>query len=506
MRLRATVRPLGWGIALALATAGCTSGQAHTDVTATGAPAAPPTAPAAPPVVALKTDPPPVAAVASPTSPVADLPAPNEMRDSVAPLVDTVKASVVTILSTKIIRRVLREDPWSALLRERFGGAPPPVTQERSQSLGSGFILDETGVILTNNHVVAGADEVMVKLSDDRQLSARVLGSDPATDVAVVKIEKPPANLRPVTLGNSDRLRVGDYVLAIGNPLGLGQTVTMGIVSAKNRAIGEKLGDLDPRYQDFIQTDAAINQGNSGGPLFNFRGQVVGINSAIINPGVAMNVGFAIPINLARQISDQIRQTGTVARGYLGVGGEDFTSERAAELHVPFTAGALVNVVGRGTPAEAVGLRPNDVIIEIAGHAIDSYRRLPIAVAALRPGEKAAMVFLRGGRRIEVMVTIAAQGGAGGAGAHLFLGVDVRALDAREARSLGLGTGQGLAVTAVDPRGPASGVLEEGDLLLQIDGQTVTLDRMRNLEGRLSQGAHALLVVQRGNARFGIKL
>ena len=137
-----------------------------------------------------------------------------------------------------------------------------------------------------------------------------MLGSDPPTDVAVVRIDKPPADLQTVTLGDSDRVRVGDYVLAIGNPLGLGQTVTMGIVSAKNRVIGEKLGDIDPRYEDFIQTDAAINQGNSGGPLFNFRGEVIGINAAIINPGVAMNVGFAIPINLARQIADQIRQVG----------------------------------------------------------------------------------------------------------------------------------------------------------------------------------------------------
>ena len=242
---------------------------------------------------------------------------------SVAPLVDRVKGAVVTIQSTKYIQRFAVEDPWSQMLRREFGMPQGRPTRERREALGSGFVVDRSGIILTNNHVVAGADEVVVKLADNRRFPARVLGSDPPTDVAVVRIEHPPADLQVVTLGDSDRVRVGDYVLAIGNPLGLGQTVTMGIVSAKNRVLGEKLGDVDPRFEDFIQTDAAINQGNSGGPLFNFRGEVIGINSAIINPGVAMNVGFAIPIDLARQVADQIRKAGRVARGYLGLSAED---------------------------------------------------------------------------------------------------------------------------------------------------------------------------------------
>jgi serine protease Do len=497
-------------IFLILTLARCTPGRAQPDRNVAPPAAVVPAPPSGSAGGALPVPPSPGSAPASPVAtppPAADVPAPGEMRGSVAPLVDRVKASVVTILSTKIIRRVLREDPWSQMLRDQFGigGGAPRETQQRAESLGSGFLLDATGVVLTNNHVVAGADEVMVRLSDNRQLAARVLGSDPATDVAVIKIDKPPPNLQPATLGDSDRVRVGDYVLAIGNPLGLGQTVTMGIVSAKNRTVGDRLGDLDPRYQDFIQTDAAINQGNSGGPLFNFSGAVIGINSAIINPGVAMNVCFAIPINLARQMADQIRQSGHVARGYLGVGGEDFTAARAEELRVPFTPGALVNVVGRGTPAETAGLRPNDVIIEIAGRAIDGYRRLPIVVAGLPPGEKLKVVFLRGGRRMEVMVTLAGQGAETG-GAHLFLGIDVRPLDAREARSYGLASGSGLAVTAVDPRGPASGVLEEGDVLLQLDGQPVTLDRLRGVEARLAQRVRSLLVIQRGSARFAIRL
>ena len=423
---------------------------------------------------------------------------------SVAPLVDRVKGAVVTIQSTKFIRRFAVEDPWNRMLREQFGLPAPRPTREKQEALGSGFIVDRSGIILTNNHVVAGADEVIVKLADNRRLSARVLGTDPPTDVAVIRLDKPPHDLAAVALGDSDRLRVGDYVLAIGNPLGLGQTVTMGIVSAKNRVIGGKLGDVDPRYEDFIQTDAAINQGNSGGPLFNFRGEVIGINAAIINPGVAMNVGFAIPINLARQIADQIRKGGHVARGYLGISTEDFTEERAAQMRVPFVPGALVNAVGRGTPAAAAGLQPNDVVTEMGGKPIDGHRRLTAAVALLRPGEKTKLVLSRQGRRMEVVVTLGAPGGT--SGGTTVLGVELRPLDAREAASLGLGAGGGLAVTGVDPRGPASGVLEEGDVLLALDGRPVTLARFKALPARLSRGERATLIIQRGPDRFALRL
>ncbi|HVZ72227.1 MAG TPA: trypsin-like peptidase domain-containing protein [Polyangia bacterium] len=430
---------------------------------------------------------------------------------SVAPLVDRVKGAVVTIKSTKVIRRVAALDPWSQMLRQQFGMPAPSPQVERQEALGSGFIIDRAGLILTNNHVVAGADEVVVKLTDNRELHARVLGSDPPTDVALVALEKAPHDLQTVTLGDSDRVRVGDYVLAIGNPLGLGQTVTMGIVSAKNRTLGEKVGDVDPRYEDFIQTDAAINQGNSGGPLFNFRGEVIGINSAIINPGVAMNVGFAIPINLARQVGEQIRRAGKVARGFLGVSGEDFTTERAGELHVPFTPGALVNAVGRGSPAEAGGLRPNDVIVEIAGRAVESYRRLPVAVSLLRPGERAKIVYLRDGRRAETTVVIGSQGGAGGGSSDELelLGTRVRPLERAESASIGLKAGEGFVFIAVDPRGPASGTLDEGDVLVAIDGQPATAARLKSLVGHLQRGdraAHATLVIQRGGARFALKL
>src|SRR5436190_19694236 len=431
-------------------------------------------------------------------------PPPGAEPGTVAPLVDRVKGAVVTIQSTKFIRRFAVEDPWGRMLREQFGMPGQRGRREKQEGLGSGFIVDKSGIVLTNNHVVAGADEVIVRLADNRRFTARVLGSDPPTDVAVVRLDKPPSDLPAVTLGDSDHVRVGDYVLAIGNPLGLGQTVTMGIVSAKNRVIGEKLGDIDPRYEDFIQTDAAINQGNSGGPLFNFRGEVIGVNAAIINPGVAMNVGFAIPINIARQIADQIRKSGRVARGFLGVSGEDFTAERAAEMHVPFAAGALINAVGRGTPAAAAGLRPNDVVTECAGKPVDGYRRLMAVIALLRPGEKAKLVLQRQGQRVETVVTLSASGP--GAGADSVLGVELRPLEPRESAALGLGAGEGLAVTAVDPRGPASGVLEEGDLLIGLDGRGITLARLKSVIARLQRGAHSTLVIQRGADRFALRL
>jgi len=422
--------------------------------------------------------------------------------DSVAPLVDRVKGDVVTIQSTKFIRRFAAEDPWTQMLRQQFGLPAPRPTRERQEALGSGFIVERSGIILTNNHVVAGADEVVVKLADNRRFPARVLGSDPPTDVAVIQIEHPPGDLQAVTLGDSDHARVGDYVLAIGNPLGLGQTVTMGIVSAKNRVIGERLGDVDPRYEDFIQTDAAINQGNSGGPLFNFRGEVIGINSAIINPGVAMNVGFAIPINLARSVAEQIRRAGHVARGYLGVSGEDFTPERAERMHVPFVEGALVTGVSGGSPAAAAGLAPGDVVVEVAGRPVDGYRRLLSVVALCRPGEKVKLDYVRQGRRIATPVTIAGPPGAGQA--HI-LGLELRPLEPQESAALGLGDTGGLAVVAVDPRGPASGALEEGDILLALDNKPITLAAFKALQGRLAHGGRATLIIQRGHERFALE-
>jgi serine protease Do len=427
-------------------------------------------------------------------------PTPGDVRTSVAPLVERVKGSVVTIQSTKVIHRVVNEDPMMQFFRERFGLGGAPVQRETERSLGSGFVVNKGGIILTNNHVVAGADEVWVQLADERRLQARVVGSDPSTDVAVVKLNHPPPDLQPVRIGDSDHVQVGDYVLAIGNPLGLGQTVTMGIVSAKNRMLGGRI----TQYEDFIQTDAAINQGNSGGPLFNFKGEVIGVNSAILNPAVAMNIGFAIPINLARRIAEQIQRSGRVARGYLGVGTEDMSPEKAARLGIPFRPGALVNFVNPGSPAAAVGLRSNDVITGVAEHRIDSSAALQRVVQSRAPKDWVDIVFLRGGRRVAAKVQLAEN--ATLAGVHV-LGMQLVPLSQSEADEIGA---PGLKVASVERRSPTSGYLQPGDIITHVlvgqQAKVATSASLKQLEQRLAHGSGGQLVIVRDGYQLVLTL
>jgi serine protease Do len=430
----------------------------------------------------------------------AGAPTPPDMGASVAPLVERVKASVVTIQSMKVIPRVVRSDPFTEMFRERFGLGDAPARRETQLGLGSGFIISKAGIILTNNHVVAGADEVWVQFGDGRRVEAQVLGSDPATDVAVVRLKKSPGDCKPASLGNSEQVRVGDYVLAIGNPLGLGQTVTMGIVSAKNRMLGGRI----MQYEDFIQTDAAINQGNSGGPLFNFRGEVIGINSAILNPAMAMNIGFAIPINLARQIADQIQRSGSVARGFLGVGTENLTPEKAKRLGLPFEAGALVNVVHPKSPAEAAGLRPNDVIVEIAGRRIESSAALQQIVQARGPGETVAVGYVRGGHRGTAQVRLTENADLRGT---QVLGLQVQPLTPSEVEEIGMA---GLKVVSVDRRSPASGRLQPGDVITHVvfgnQGRTATAALLKQLEQKLARGSGGRLVIVRDGYQLMLTL
>ena len=430
------------------------------------------------------------------------VPTPTEMGRSVAPLVDSVKDAVVTIKSIKLIARAERSDPISQFFQERFGmgGGRAPVREERQQGLGSGFIIDAKGIILTNNHVVAGADEVQVVTSDGRNLPAQVVGSDPGTDVAVVRLTKPPAGLRVAKLGNSDKVRVGDYVLAIGNPLGLGQTVTMGIISAKNRTLDGQLVD----YADFLQTDAAINQGNSGGPLFSFSGDVIGINSAILNPARAMNVGFAIPINLAKNIADQILKSGRVGRGYLGISTVPLTPELAKQLGLEFEPGALVDVVEKGGPADGAGLRPNDLVVEIAGRRIESGRALTQVIRSRQPGETVPVVVVRRHQRTTLQIKLAENERLR---REQVLGMGVQLLGEQEAADLGLPAGAGLRVVSVDPRGPVSGSLTEGDVIVMIAAPSkvpANVGSLRQFEQRVRRGGRGQLVILRDGEPFAL--
>jgi serine protease Do len=266
--------------------------------------------------------------------------------------------------------------------------------ERREQSLGSGVIASQEGYILTNNHVVQGADEIKVALPDGRTvLDAKIVGTDPPTDVAVIKVEG--QKLLAVNLGNSDQLEVGDVVLAIGDPFGVGQTVTMGIVSAKDRS---GVGIVD--YEDFIQTDASINPGNSGGALVDIDGRMVGINTAILSrTGGNQGIGFAVPVNLARYVMERIILEGKVRRGYLGVKVQALTPELAKQLNLSGQTGALVGEVTPNSPAEKAGLKPGDVVIEFDGKAVSDSRHLRLMVAEKAPGSKVSVKVLRDGKQ-----------------------------------------------------------------------------------------------------------
>ena len=291
-------------------------------------------------------------------------------------------------------------DPFRFFDRKRGKPMPPGHPPPRRTSLGSGFIIHPNGIVVTNNHVVENADEIIVRLQDGTRLKAKVRGRDPKTDIAVLIVE-PKKPLPWVEFGNSDAVKVGDWVLAIGNPFGLGGTVTTGIVSARNRDI-----NAGP-YDDFIQTDAAINKGNSGGPLFDMKGQVIGVNSAILSPsGGSVGIGFAIPSNLAKQVVVQLVEYGETRRGWLGVRIQTLTEELAEGLGLKSPEGALVAEVTPGGPAEKAGIRPRDVIVEFNGRRVRKMRELPRIVAETPVGEEVLVKVIRDGKEVALKVTL----------------------------------------------------------------------------------------------------
>jgi serine protease DegQ len=304
--------------------------------------------------------------------------------------------NISTSKEVKVPRHPLMEDP---LFRRFFGEQLDSETQ-RASSLGSGVIVGTDGYILTNNHVVEQADDIEVSLNDGRQARARIVGTDPETDLAVLKVEL--ANLPAITFGTLDNVNVGDVVLAIGNPYGFGQTVTMGIVSALERR------DLHINtFENFIQTDAAINPGNSGGALVDSTGNLIGVNAAIFSRnGGSMGIGFAIPVSLARQVMQQIIQTGSVTRGWIGVEVDDLSAEMADSYKLTNAKGVLIAGVVRGGPADRAGVRPGDILVAVNGKAVPNPSAMLNVVAAVQPGSQATLKLLRNGDPVALKLTV----------------------------------------------------------------------------------------------------
>ena len=368
------------------------------------------------------------------------------------------------------------------------------------RSLGSGFVFDKEGYIITNAHVVEDATKIVVRLHDEREVEAKVIGSDTKTDIAVIRIEGA-ENLVPVSLGNSEDLKVGEWVLAIGNPFGLDHTLTAGIVSAKGRRISRR----NP-YDDFIQTDAAINPGNSGGPLVNLAGQVIGINSAIFSQGGGnIGIGFAIPINMAREIVPQLKEVGHVTRGWLGVKIQPVDPDIAKSLGLDESKGALVAEVFKDSPALAAGIQVGDVIVAFDGTEVAKSVDLPSLVAGTPVGKESQLVVLRNGQRMTLAIEIAKLADDAESARPVraaALGLTVQDVTPDIAEQLGLEKGEGgVVVTAVGKNSPAAAAgLEPGDLVLSVGNQPVKdAEAFRATLDRATEDNGVLVLVRRGD-------
>ncbi len=420
-----------------------------------------------------------------------------------------VTPAVVNISSTRVIRREESGSPFNDPFFRRFFGDEfrhPGPSQRKEQGLGSGVIVDAGGLIVTNNHVVAKADEINVILSDKREFKGKVIGTDPKTDLAVVRIEA--EGLPTVPWGDSARLEVGEYVLAIGNPFGLNQTVTMGIVSAIGRA---HVGIAD--YEDFIQTDAAINPGNSGGALVNTRGELIGINTAIFSQsGGYMGIGFSVPSNMAKSVLSSLVKGGRVVRGWLGVSIQEVTSQLAKEFGLKEAKGALISDILADSPAEAAGLKRGDIVVALNDQAIENASQLRNQVAQLGIGTRAKVRVIRGGKekaleiKIEAQPKDVAQAEEKETAENALSGVQVRALTPDLARQLGLGRmTHGVVVVNVEQDSPAEAAgLMRGDLIMEINRSVVEdIDHYNTLLSGADAEAPLLLLVHRqGRALF----
>jgi serine protease Do len=437
----------------------------------------------------------------------------NELM-SLSGLVKRLTPSVVNISTTNTTKFGMTphqspfgergDDPFEEFFNRFFGELPQ--REFKRKGLGSGFILSDDGFIITNNHVVEKADDIKVILQDGESYKANIIGKDPKTDLALLKIE-PRHKLNAVSLGRSNTLEIGDWVVAIGNPFGLGHTVTTGIVSAKGRSLG--LG----AYDDFIQTDAAINPGNSGGPLFNLNGDVVGVNTAIIAGG--QGIGFAIPVDMARNVVEQLQNKGKVVRGWLGVLVQQITPEIAESLNLSQPEGALVSDVTPGGPADKAGIRRGDVIVAFDGNKIEDMPDLPKTVATNEPGTKSKLTFLRNGKEKTVDLTlgelpeeVAVSTSVTNNNVERNLGLIVQEINPQIQRRFRLEESKGVIITNVNPGsiGYEAGLMA-GDIILEINKQNIeNLDAYRKTVDSLKEGQPALLLVQRARNTIYVAL
>ncbi|MBI4697982.1 MAG: DegQ family serine endoprotease [Nitrospirae bacterium] len=435
----------------------------------------------------------------------------TKIGQAMAEVADAVKPAIVNISTTKTEK--VSENPNSQFFddpffKKYFGDKfkhPETPKERKSVSLGSGVIVSSDGHILTNNHVVKDADDIKVLLPDKREFHGKIIGSDLKTDLSIIKIEA--KDLPTVTIGDSDRLRVGEVVLTIGSPYGLNQTITMGIVSAVGRA---NVGIAD--YEDFIQTDAAINPGNSGGALVNTRGELVGINTAIFSTtGGYQGIGFAIPSNMAKLVMDSLIKSGKVTRGWLGVSIQPLTQELARQFNLKEDAGALVGDVIEGSPAEKAGIMRGDVIIKFNGKKVDEPYNLRNTVANTKPGEEAEIVLIRNGKTETIKVTISELPAESQAAApaleynNVLKGVNVQGLTPELIRQMNMPEKiKGVVVTEIVPESPAEGKLMQGDIIQEINRKAVSnLQAYQEAVSALNPDEGVLLLVfRRGTSVF----
>ena len=432
---------------------------------------------------------------------------------SFADLAEKLKPSVVNISTTKTVRSSGFRSPFGqgSPFDRNFGGddfferffGDMPQRQFKQKSLGSGFIISHDGYIFTNNHVVEQADKILVKLSDGKEYEAKVIGKDAKTDIALIKI-KPNDSLPVAETGDSEKLRVGDWVLAIGNPFGLEQTVTAGIVSAKGRVIG-----AGP-YDNFIQTDASINPGNSGGPLFNMEGKVVGINTAIVAQG--QGIGFAIPISMAKTILPDLKAKGKVTRGWLGVSVQDISEDIAKSMKIKDKSGALISDVFKGDPADKAGLKSGDIVTEINGKPVKDTHELLLLIAGFRIGETIKIKIVRDGQEKVLPITIAERTEksemASAQQSGEAFGMTVQEITPEIAQHLGLTIKKGLIVIDVQEGTLAEEVgIQPQDIILQVNKVKVTTMKEYQKEiVKAGEKGSILLLIKRGKATFFVPL